>query len=242
MFWTFFCDMFRLVMKQDSSTFVRWRGVILVMAMTAVVLVEPAYCKTNSPVLLLHQSPQEGGTLTPDVGIHHLALNTSVTLTAIPRPGYQFVCWLGDVGDPTANSTTLYLDAPKIVVAVFELAEYDLLPMEGGPKSAPAGGLLASAADYAGQGGFGGPGGRRPRTLVSCAGAGAVDGGVVGCGQLVCLCPAQNEEVAIGCLRGKRNEKKGNNLFISSVDRCVGYNGKSCDRKPGELDFHARNV
>ncbi|MHC4186188.1 MAG: InlB B-repeat-containing protein [Planctomycetota bacterium] len=165
MFWTFFCDMFRLVMKQDSSTFVRWRGVILVMAMTAVVLVEPAYCKTNSPVLLLHQSPQEGGTLTPDVGIHHLALNTSVTLTAIPRPGYQFVCWLGDVGDPTANSTTLYLDAPKIVVAVFELAEYDLLPMEGGPKSAPAGGLLASAADYAGQGGFGGPGGRRPRTF-----------------------------------------------------------------------------
>jgi hypothetical protein len=157
--------MFRLVMKQDSSTFVRWRGVILVMAMTAVVLVEPAYCKTNSPVLLLHQSPQEGGTLTPDVGIHHLALNTSVTLTAIPRPGYQFVCWLGDVGDPTANSTTLYLDAPKIVVAVFELAEYDLLPMEGGPKSAPAGGLLASAADYAGQGGFGGPGGRRPRTF-----------------------------------------------------------------------------
>jgi hypothetical protein len=133
--------------------------------MTAAVLVEPAYCRTNSPVLLLHQSPQEAGTLTPDAGVHHLALNTNVTLTAVPRPGYQFVCWLGDVSDPMANSTTLYLDAPKIVVAVFERAEHELLPMEGGPKSAPAGGLLASAADYAGQQGFGGPGGQRPRTF-----------------------------------------------------------------------------
>ncbi|MHC4499811.1 MAG: InlB B-repeat-containing protein [Planctomycetota bacterium] len=152
-------------MKRYGSTFTRWGGVILAVAMTAVVLVEPAYCRTNSPVLLLYQSPQEGGTLTPDAGVHHLALNTNVTLTAVPRPGYQFVCWLGDVGDPMANSTTLYLDAPKIVVAIFERAEYDSLPMEGGPKSAPAGGLLASAADYAGQQGFGGPGGRRPRTF-----------------------------------------------------------------------------
>jgi hypothetical protein len=153
-------------MKRYSSAFTMWASVIVAVAVIAVVPVEPAYCKTNSPVLLLRQSPQEGGTLTPDEGVHHFALNTSVTLTAIPRPGYQFVCWLGDVGDPMANSTTLYLDAPKIVVAVFELAEYDLLPMEGGPTSAPAGGLLASAADYAGQRGFGGPGGRRPPTFT----------------------------------------------------------------------------
>jgi hypothetical protein len=153
------------MMKHNSLIFTRWRGIILLAAVASAVLLQPAYSQTNAPVLLLRQSPQEAGTLTPDAGIHHLALNTNVTLTAIPRPGYQFVCWLGDVSDPLANSTTLYLDAPKIVIAVFERAEYEFLAMASGPKSAPAGGMLASAGDYYGRQGFGGPGGKRPHKL-----------------------------------------------------------------------------
>ncbi len=120
-------------------------------------------------MLLLQQTPPQGGTITPAVGVHNFGLNTDVTLTAIPKPGYQFVYWLGDVSDPTANRTIVYLDAPKIVIAVFEQSEYEFLAVQERAQSAPGGGLFRSAADYArqrgGQGGNGGGGGRRPGPL-----------------------------------------------------------------------------
>jgi hypothetical protein len=124
-------------------------------------LLEPAYCETDGTALLLQQAPPQGGIITPDVGVHHFDLNTDVTLTAVPRPGYQFIYWLGDVSDPTANRTVVYLDAPKIVVAIFERAEYKFLDVQERSQSAPGGGLSRSAADY-GRQGFGGGGGRRP--------------------------------------------------------------------------------
>ncbi len=82
-------------------------------------------------------------------------------MTAVPKPGYHFVYWLGDVSDPTANSTIVYLDAPKIVIAVFERVEYDFLAVEERAQSRPVGGLVGSAGDYA-RGGGGGGIGRRP--------------------------------------------------------------------------------
>jgi hypothetical protein len=124
-------------------------------------LLKPAYCETDGTALLVQQTPVQGGTITPDVGVHHFDLDTDVTLTAVPRPGYQFVYWLGDVSDPTANRTVVYIDAPKIVIAIFERAEYEFLDVQERAQSAPGGGLFASAADYARQG-FGGGGGRRP--------------------------------------------------------------------------------
>jgi len=128
-------------------------------------LLEPAYCETDGTALLLQQAPVQGGTITPDVGVHHFDLNTDVTLTAVPRPGYQFIYWLGDVSDPTANRTVVYLDAPKIVVAIFERAEYKFLDVQERAQSAPGGGGFAGAgaADYVRQG-FGGGGGRRPQS------------------------------------------------------------------------------
>ncbi|MDO8302572.1 MAG: PEP-CTERM sorting domain-containing protein [Sedimentisphaerales bacterium] len=77
-------------------------------------------------VLMLQQTPVNGGTVSPDVGVHNVAANGAVTVTATPKAGYQFVYWLGDVSDPTAASTVVALNAPKVVVAVFERSEYEL--------------------------------------------------------------------------------------------------------------------
>jgi hypothetical protein len=124
-------------------------------------LPELAFCEKDQPVLLLQQLPADGGTITPDTGIHYVELNTSVTLTAIPKPGYQFVYWLGDVSDPTLNRTKAYLNAPKIIVAVFERTEFELETMVETGQGIPGGffgGLRASAGDYSRQGYSGGGG------------------------------------------------------------------------------------
>jgi hypothetical protein len=114
----------------------------------------------NDPALLLQQSPADGGTVTPAAGVHRLELGSEITVTAVPRPGYQFVYWMGDVDEPTSSRTILYLDAPKIVIAVFERAQFEQLFVEAASHIAPGGGLLRSVSQPA-QGGFGGPGGRR---------------------------------------------------------------------------------
>jgi len=148
-------------MKRNSSIFIGWQGAILALVVIVSGLSEPAYCQTDGTALLLQKTPLQGGKVSPSAGIHKFELNTELTLTAVPKPGYQFVYWLGDVSDPTANSTTVYLDAPKIVIAVFEQAEFEFLIVEKRAKSTPAGGLHRSAADYS-RGGYTGGGAKRP--------------------------------------------------------------------------------
>lgn len=133
----------------------RW-GIILVIALVLVSLLKPAQSQTIGAALLIQQSPAQGGTITPIPGIHHFALNTQVALIAIPKSGYQFICWLGDVSEPTANRTITYLDKPKIIIAVFEQTEYDTLLREertpsgsrGGGGSFASGGSTTSTASY----------------------------------------------------------------------------------------------
>jgi hypothetical protein len=166
------------MMKRSSTIFTGRRSVILALAVVLCGLLEPAYCQQrftkwepqDGAMLLLQQTPPQAGMITPAVGVHNFGLNTDVTLTAIPKPGYQFVYWMGDVSDPTANRTIVYLDTPKIVIAVFERSEYEFLAVQERAQSAPGRtALRASAADYArqggGQGGNGGGGGRRPGPL-----------------------------------------------------------------------------
>lgn len=148
-------------MKGNNSILTGWRALISAVVAVVIGLSGAAYCQTDGVALLLQQTPLQGGTITPDVGVHHFDLSTMVTLTAVPKPGYQFVCWLGDVSDTTASSTIVYLDAPKIVIAVFERAEYEFLVVAERATSRPGGGLFHSAPDY-GRGGFGGPGRKRP--------------------------------------------------------------------------------
>ena len=125
----------------------------------AVVLPTAAYCQ-DGIALLIQKTPPQGGSVTPGTGVHHLGLNSEVTLTANPKPGYQFVYWIGDVSDSTSSTTMAYLDSPKIIIAVFERAEYAFLEKDEAIRSAPNGGMYGSASDYSRQGYTGG-GGRR---------------------------------------------------------------------------------
>jgi hypothetical protein len=152
------------MMKQNRLIVI---GVISILVGLFCGLPEPAHCqgpqdRTDDTVLLLQQSNLEAGIVTPDVGVHYFGLNTEVALTATPKLGYHFVYWIGDVSDPTANRTIVYLDVPKIIIAVFERSEYELVLEEvmqytlGG-----GGGLYPSAADY-GKQGYSGGGAKRP--------------------------------------------------------------------------------
>ena len=155
-------------MKRNSSMNNRWQVWLFAIAAVLCGLRGPAYCETNGSALLVQQTPPQGGTITPDVGVHHFGLNAAVTLEAVPKAGYQFIYWLGDVGNPTANRTIIYLDTPKIVIATFELAEYELLDVEEESRSASVGGMFASAADHGRGGltGFGGGGGKKAGKLI----------------------------------------------------------------------------
>ena len=87
-------------------------------------VVVPLPAQTEGYLLMVQQSPADAGTVTPQAGIYRTSLNDTITITAFPQTGYRFVCWLGDVTEPTANSTTILVDAPKIVIAVFEREEF----------------------------------------------------------------------------------------------------------------------
>lgn len=139
-------------MKVGGPTFVGWKRVILAIAVVAGWLLAPAYCETSDVELLLQQTPSQGGDTTPVAGVYRFVAGSEVTLTAVPKSGYQFMHWLGEVSDPTASSTVVYLDRPKVVVAVFGQTEYGVL---GAPEKLPAAGgggsgLFRKGADYGG--------------------------------------------------------------------------------------------
>lgn len=133
-------------------------------------LFAPSDCNAQEVVLLLNQTPVKGGEISPIAGVHHFQPGSQITLTANPKPGYQFVHWLGDVSDATAASTVVYLNRPKVVVAVFEQSEYgarDILPGAGGGGG--GGGLMPTASNFYPQGGIsagGGGGGKPPGPVI----------------------------------------------------------------------------
>jgi len=149
-------------MKWGFPKFLERRRIMLVIAIIAFGLTIPAYCQTKDVVLLLEQTPVKGGEITPVAGVHHFKPGTEVMLTAVPKPGYKFIHWLGEVSDATASSTVAYLNKPKVIIAVFEQAEHgisangDGLPIGGGGAG---GGLFPTALDLSRPGGFSGGGG-----------------------------------------------------------------------------------
>ncbi len=74
--------------------------------------------------MYMQESPPGSGVIMPGVGIHTYQDKENITLTTAPKAGYRFVGWLGDVRDPSANRTSLVVDGPKIIIAVFERDEY----------------------------------------------------------------------------------------------------------------------
>jgi len=112
-------------MKQRSQVFLGLRAIILAAVAILVGLCGSAHCQSEAVSLLLQQIPAQGGMITPSVGVHHVEPNSEITLTANPKPGYQFICWLGDVSDPKASSTVTYINGPKIIIALFERTDYE---------------------------------------------------------------------------------------------------------------------
>jgi hypothetical protein len=152
-------------MKPGGPPFIGWKGLISAIAIIVCWLFAPAYCQTPDVALLLQQTPSKGGAITPTAGVHHFELNSEITLTAEPKPGYQFLYWLGDVSDPAATKTVVYLDKPKIVIAIFEQTENGTLVEEVGLSLGGGGaggsGLVNTVANFGYTGGMSsGAGGR----------------------------------------------------------------------------------
>jgi hypothetical protein len=142
-------------MKGPAGVLRGWKATIVTIAVIAAGLFMPAQSRGRDVALLLQQTPLDGGIVTPSPGVHFFAPNSEIVLTAIPNPGYEFIYWLGDVGDPTAGRTITYLNKPKIIIAIFEPIEYGTSFMgraSVGGGRVTAGSLIAAAADYGGWG------------------------------------------------------------------------------------------
>jgi len=157
-------------MKWGFRKFLERGGVMLAIAIIACGLTIPAYCQTQDIVLLLEQTPVKGGEISPVAGVHHFKPGTEVMLTAVAKPGYKFIHWLGEVSDATAASTVAYLNKPKVIIAVFEqaqdgvLAEGEGLSIGGGGGG--SGGLFPTALDLSRPGGISGGGGAKPKKQI----------------------------------------------------------------------------
>lgn len=155
-------------MKWGFQKFLGCGRIMLVIAIIAFGLTMPAFCQTKDVVLLLEQTPVKGGEITPAAGVHYFKPGTEVMLTAVPKPGYKFIHWLGEVSDATASSTVVYLNKPKVIIAVFEQAEHGVsadgegLSVGGGGGA--GGGLFPTALDLNRPVGFSGGGGGKAKS------------------------------------------------------------------------------
>jgi hypothetical protein len=149
-------------MKVCSPTCVGWRSILTIIIIVGSLLT-PAYCATSDITLFVQQTPDGGGATNPSSGIYRFSPQSEVTLTATPSPGYQFVYWLGDVSSPEAISTVVYLDKPKIVIAVFEQADYNY---SGGGSPGGGGGTTATGGNISAGGGLSSTTGAKPTQIV----------------------------------------------------------------------------
>lgn len=148
-------------MRWGDSIVVLWRGIIIVLVTGALGLLSPAYARAKDVMLLLEQNPVKGGDISPVAGMYHFKPGSRVTLTAIPKPGYRFLHWLGDVSDPSATKTVVHLNKPKIIVAVFEQNDHHVEKPEGLPfgVGGGGGGPFPTPIDLRWPGGFNAGGG-----------------------------------------------------------------------------------
>lgn len=116
-------------------------NMLVVLALTMAVATANAAEPMDGYALLIQQSPADGGSVTPGSGVHKIQIGQTVSLSAIPKPGYRFLYWLGDVSATGTTDTTIQVDSPKMVVAVFSREAYEEeLPGVSLIKGASAGG------------------------------------------------------------------------------------------------------
>ena len=141
-------------------------GFVAVALLAVFAVTQLAYCQDEGYYsLMIQQSPVDAGFISPGVGIQQAAIGEHVTLTAIPKPGYRFIYWMGNVSDASASKAIVVMDAPKIIVAVFERTEHELVL--GGDyltsgQGGGGGGLIGVGANIRGGGSVSAGGPVRP--------------------------------------------------------------------------------
>lgn len=115
------------------------------------VLFDSAFAQNYA--VFIQESPAGAGEIKPGAGVHTYGIRDNVTLTTAPNPGYHFVGWLGDVRDPTASRTSVTIDGPKIIIAVFERDEYEMLAEAGAQVSEGTAALYPHNVTYTSNGG-----------------------------------------------------------------------------------------
>ena len=64
-------------------------------------------------------SPAGAGTTTPGAGTSSEIQNTVTAVTATANPGFQFSTWMGSVAAPNSAATTVIMNQPQTITAVF---------------------------------------------------------------------------------------------------------------------------
>lgn len=117
----------------------------IALSVFAVLMAGVVFADVSDPsgyALLIQQSPADGGVVTPGAGVHKVGIGQTVTLSATPRPGYRFLYWLGDVSVTSASDTSVSLDSPKMVIAVFERESFEEDLQGAGPAKSQVGGSM----------------------------------------------------------------------------------------------------
>jgi hypothetical protein len=158
----------KLKMKKRMNSMFR-----LSLVFSAAVLLGASAAWAESPgnyALLIQQSPADAGSVSPGSGVHKMEIGQTVSISATPKAGYRFLYWLGDVSSTGTSDTTIQIDSPKMVVAVFTREEYEeelpgTLRVEGDASAGGGGGRffnplqspgVASPTGSYGQTGYGG--------------------------------------------------------------------------------------
>ena len=97
----------------------------LVLVAAFAMLCMPASAADDGYALLVQQSPPGGGSVNLGTGVHKMGIGQTVALSATPKSGYRFLYWLGDVSAADATETSIQIDSPKMVVAVFARDEFE---------------------------------------------------------------------------------------------------------------------
>ena len=135
-----------VILVSRVSKFFSWKRVLLFIFAYASVNVGVAFCQDNGYSLMIQKSPPAGGIVNPDVGVRETSPNQTILMTATPKKGYRFLYWLGDVEDPTRVHTSVTVDSPKMVIAVFERVGYQSPSSPGGGGG--GGGRLIHVSSY----------------------------------------------------------------------------------------------
>ncbi|MBN1973196.1 MAG: PEP-CTERM sorting domain-containing protein [Sedimentisphaerales bacterium] len=152
-------------MKVDSPAHVGFSGVIFIFLIVVGCTFTSAYCQSQKMTLLVQQTPNEGGEVTPLAGTYKYDQDSEITLTATPNAGYEFLYWLGDVSEKESISTVVHLDKPKIVIAVFEKtpSNLDTSSHVGGGGG---GGLISNHVNIGNSVSISGGGGKSQKPIV----------------------------------------------------------------------------